>query len=372
MSTEVLTPDSTVTLDWVIYPSEGGDPTAQEATDDGMGGGDSTGIEETSGFQEVAECGLSNPVGTPNLQNDWTLKVRAKHGGTAPVSFTVEVREGATVRHTFSPTLTSSYATYTSVFDPNDAIVTNDLSLHVQGRAGAASSINVADWELLIDTTPAVSVLTQAKFRARFNNGSEATATWIDAADTDWKQVPNTVFRLRFLIQIATAGEAGKTFDIQYRHDAGSGYGAWTAISNTSSVVRARNTGNTTEGEDCTDQGLGAGTFTSDNNGMTEASAASGSMTTVAGEEFDLEYVLSIRKGDVGSGDLVQVRVLKDGVVLDTYTATPTMTIKMGAGPPPPPGGAGRRNNDSLKRGYLIGKQPCKTIGRTWKAFRHL
>ena len=228
---------------------------------------------------------------------------------------------------------------------------------------------NVTPTITIAAAAPSTPVYTQAKFRGRNNDGSETGASWIAVADTDWENYSNSVFRARFLIQCTVAGAAGQAFDIQYRHDDGGGYGAWTDISATSSVVRARNTGNLTEGDDTTDQGLGSGTFTADNNGVVEGDSISDAMTTVVNEEFDLEYALSIRSADVGHGDKIQLRVALAGVALDTYTATPTITVLRGDPPPPPSGGSGR-NDNARKRGYTMGMQPCKTAGRTWKPYR--
>lgn len=152
MSTEVLTPSSTISNSLVIF----GGGTAHEALDDGMGGGDSTGVKEDTGFADSCLVHLSDPTGTPNKTVNWTLKARMRHVGDAPNNKDIILREGGTTRATLTPTTTTSWATYTLSFDPT-VITGNSTDLRIEielaAAIGGGNEVQVADVELLIDNT---------------------------------------------------------------------------------------------------------------------------------------------------------------------------------------------------------------------------
>lgn len=65
------------------------------------------------------------------------------------------------------------------------------------------------------------SGLVQYSFRGRNDDGNEAAATWIDAADTNWSQTVDETFRARFLVK-ETSGDASTTgFEWQCKLNAG-------------------------------------------------------------------------------------------------------------------------------------------------------
>ena len=157
MSTEILRPNSTVSNNFTLFPGEGGPPTLHEAWDDAMGSGDGDGAEHPSNFVENGEVHLTDPSGTPNKTVNWTLRARIRYVTSAPDALTIEVVEGAAVRATFSPTVTSSWATYSLSWDPSAVSNTDNLKINVIMAAAFAANIQVADVELEIDDTPASS-----------------------------------------------------------------------------------------------------------------------------------------------------------------------------------------------------------------------
>jgi len=159
----------------------------------------------------------------------------------------------------------------------------------------------------------------QDSFRARNDNGNETTSTWTAAADTNWTQMVDKNFRVRFLVQ-ETAGvaDSGKTFQLEYNRNGG----GWNDVTGSSSVIKAAATSNVTDGTDTTQQ-LGSGTYVSTNAGFDEADGQVGSMDFAGNDEVELEFSLQIVSADVSNGDTIQLRVKG----LDTYTSTPTVTV---------------------------------------------
>ncbi|MCH8978004.1 MAG: hypothetical protein IH945_02020 [Armatimonadetes bacterium] len=155
MSTEILRPSSTVTNSLTLF---GGSGTLHASWDDAMGSGDSDGAKEDGGLAESGEVHLANPTGTPNKSVNWTLRARIRYVNNLPASLDVLVKEGGTTRATFSPTVTSSWATYELSFDPSAIGNANDLRIRVDTAAGGiGDEIQIADVELEIDDTTAAS-----------------------------------------------------------------------------------------------------------------------------------------------------------------------------------------------------------------------
>jgi hypothetical protein len=161
----------------------------------------------------------------------------------------------------------------------------------------------------------------QHAFRARNDNGSETTATWKAAADTNWTQKADENFRVRFVVHEDNGvSEADKTFQLEYNRNGG----GWNNVTGASPVVRAWASPNVADGADNTQQ-EGSGTFITPNAGFDEADGqVGGSALDFAGsDEVELEFSLQVRSVDVSNGDTIQLRI-KD---LQTYTNTPTATV---------------------------------------------
>jgi hypothetical protein len=165
----------------------------------------------------------------------------------------------------------------------------------------------------------------QDSFRARNDNGNETDSTWTAAANTNWTQMVDKNFRVRFLVQ-ETAGiaDSDKTFQLEYSLNSGT----WTDVTGSSSVIKAAPTAYVTDGVDIAQQ-LGSGTFITPNAGFDEANGQVGgtSLDFSGSDEVELEFSLQIVGADVSNGDSIELRVKG----LDTYTNTPTITVT-GAG----------------------------------------
>jgi len=178
--------------------------------------------------------------------------------------------------------------------------------------------------------------LDQTSFRGRNDDGSESGASWIDAANSDWTQDVDTNFRVRFLIQESGAGTASGTLNhasgfssLQYNL----GGAGWNSVTDSSSVVIMSASSDPFTNGDVTTQQLGSGTFVDgfilDSENITDSASFSGD------DETEVEYCLQIVGADVSDTDTIQLRVVGEdgsGVVLNSYTNTPTITVNIPAG----------------------------------------
>lgn len=191
------------------------------------------------------------------------------------------------------------------------------------------SSGTAASWA----AAPTGGTYNQASFRARDDIGGESATIWKAAINTDWEQLTDLIFRVRFLIQEeADVEDTDVELQLQYNHNSG----GWNDVNSSSSVVRSVGSSNLTDGQDTTQQ-LGSGTFVTPNSGVDELNGITGGtsldFSTTANQEVEVEYALYINSLVVDEGDTVQLRLVKEpDIVLDTYTNIPTMTVPYGTG----------------------------------------
>lgn len=167
-----------------------------------------------------------------------------------------------------------------------------------------------------------------------FNEGTEAASTAIAAANTDWSQRADETFFIRFLVQCTVNGEAGFKPTVYWRKKpVGGAYGAWGLLNSSlaGEAVSRVGSASLTHGADTT-QRLGAGSFTANNQGVIEDGAYL-TLTTVAGEEWEVLVSTVIDRLQNDPGDAFEFKVTNNGTDLDTYTNTPEVTV---AATPPP------------------------------------
>jgi hypothetical protein len=141
-------------------------------------------------------------------------------------------------------------------------VMTTDDESAASGWTQATSGSSVA----FTVNTSGVAAYDQDSFRARNDNGSETASTWSAAADTDWTQMVDKNFRLRFQVQEnAGVADTGKTFQLEYNRNGG----GWNDVTGSSFVIKASATANVSDGVDTTQQ-LGSGTYIGTNAGFDE------------------------------------------------------------------------------------------------------
>lgn len=178
-------------------------------------------------------------------------------------------------------------------------------------------------------------VITQAAFRWRNDDGSQTTATWKAAQNTNPASVAvDTNFRMRLGTTVASATATLAT-QLQYRRTpSGGSPGSWINVTASSSVVRSAASGNVSDSTATTQQMALSGTFNAGQVDTTDGLTASRSVQSTRNTED--EYCVQIRSADVGVGDVVELRATNGGTAYDAYTVTPSITIVAAA-----PAGAG-------------------------------
>jgi hypothetical protein len=162
--------------------------------------------------------------------------------------------------------------------------------------------------------------VTQASYRIRNDDGTEATATWKAAANTTFLAPLGAGFRVRFLLQVATA--ISSTGFVLMRSLNG---GAYTAVTASSTVVKAIASPNVADGAATTKQ-LGVGTFVAGT--FDEVDGAWATVSVAIGSETEMECSIQIVPADVKPRDTIALRVYQTtSIALGAYTNTPTLTV---------------------------------------------
>lgn len=167
---------------------------------------------------------------------------------------------------------------------------------------------------------------TQNAFRGRNDDGNETTATWKAVQNTNWTQLVDTNFRVRFQAQEGAAcAKNNVVWRLQYNKNAA----GWVVVSAASSVVRSSASPNLADAANLTDQLTGGtGTFQGAT-GFDEVNGDAGgaSMDLAASGHAEAEYCVQIRASDVADADSIQLRITDSGTALASYTQTPTITV---------------------------------------------
>lgn len=163
-------------------------------------------------------------------------------------------------------------------------------------------------------------------FRGRNDDGTEATATWIDSANVDWSQEPDITFRVRLNVH-STSKKNNAIVQWQYSKNSGT----WTNITTISTNVKAVASG-LVDGNDCV-QRLGSGSFETSNQGQCDNGTAGGAALDIAANfEYETECGLQIVGTDTVPSDTIELRVLTGGTAA-TPTNIPSITVAAGATP---------------------------------------
>ncbi len=171
----------------------------------------------------------------------------------------------------------------------------------------------------------AVPSWTQIHYRFGNDDGLEALYTFSGAEDTAISLATATTFLNRFAIRQDGTGTANSgVITCQYRQNGGT----WTTITTSSSVVKTVASANITNDTPTTNRlTLGGRTFLAGGVVCDDGSAAS-VLSVVAGvSQFESVFVHQIVDADVANNDTLEFRLMLAGVVLNTYTVTPTITV---------------------------------------------
>ena len=166
---------------------------------------------------------------------------------------------------------------------------------------------------------------TQIAFQYRDDDGSETAATDRQAVNTNDTLELDTNYRMRIGVQGTHTGGSG-SFDLtpafQYNVD---GLG-WNNITTTSANVRAFASGlpHFTDDDATTEQLLQSQTFVA---GHMDDDGSTTLVNLSETEESEFEICFQLRSADLSGGESVEIRIVDSGVALNTYTATPSITV---------------------------------------------
>jgi len=160
--------------------------------------------------------------------------------------------------------------------------------------------------------------LVQSAFRFRNDDGSETTATWKAALNTNVTQAVDEVFRLR-LARTETAGGALNNTSHALEYSLNSG--AWTAVGSTTPVqfTTSANVADNT----ATTQQITSGTFSTDPSEVDSDGAVSNAPSWDGNDDVEYEAVLTIDSAQVANDDTIAIR----HAGLNGYSFTPTLTV---------------------------------------------
>jgi hypothetical protein len=163
----------------------------------------------------------------------------------------------------------------------------------------------------------------QIAFRFRADDGSELSASWRQAQNTNDTVTVNTNFRVRFRIdETNSVLWSGKTWQLRYSLN-----GAAYALVTGSTPVQIVESANFTDGTNTSSQLTGGtGTFVTNNFGMKEATGGVTNSGT-AGQLFELEFNLKIDAAQVSNGNTIALRIYDGSNAIAAYTQTPTITV---------------------------------------------
>ncbi len=165
----------------------------------------------------------------------------------------------------------------------------------------------------------AVASFDQKHFRIYQDDAALNSATAYAAEDTNYNLSSGTNFRIR--LEVANTGQAAAniTSRLEFKEDSGS----WIQATTNSGNVRLKDTSNFTDAAATTTRLTATGTFTAGQGKDINSDATQISLTNAYYTEE--EYCLKFQT--LALAHTYQFRITNAGVALDTYTATPSITV---------------------------------------------
>jgi hypothetical protein len=217
------------------------------------------------------------------------------------------------------------------------------------------------------------SIYAQTNYRIRYDAaGLNADSDWLAAVNTAATADLERVVRIRISVQESSGNANNNAFKLQYRHNDGGGFGAWTdmpaeASFPTPSGIVSRTavsmSSQYVDGADCSTQLISSGTFTTTGDGKEGSATTAGNNFASSTTEWEWAIILHrlyASRGQVNDGDVFEFRmVLSTSVVFGTYTNTPSITVNLPAGLvggtyPESPAEAGPFEDSNGNRYFLV------------------
>jgi hypothetical protein len=170
-------------------------------------------------------------------------------------------------------------------------------------------------------------------WRWRNDDGDEAGATWLAAADTAPAVALDTTYRLRFAVYQAS-GSKTSGYQLEYQVAHGGTITPWTTVDAASDKVRTFGTANLTDGDPTTRQLLSGYGYRPFNQQIDDVNGRTANVTLTAGEGVDIEYAFQVRSASVALGSIVRLRLIDtatgavlSGAFTDAWATTSGGTI---------------------------------------------
>lgn len=168
----------------------------------------------------------------------------------------------------------------------------------------------------------------QKHFRFRNDDGSETTATWKAALDTNINQVPNTNFRLRYAIEIQPFDLGGWTnldnLKMQCSMTRSGISSSYADITSSSTYIRLSSSASVADEASTTQQISSPDSFTA-NNVLTSTTLSTATVGT-ATNTLEIEICAQVRSADTANGDYIDFKVVNGS---DTGTNTATAIARL-------------------------------------------
>lgn len=173
--------------------------------------------------------------------------------------------------------------------------------------------------------THVTPVVDQKSFRGRRDDVTLNSVTFNGGGglNTNWTQITDTNFRIRFTIQETAGAAIAQAYQLMYSYDGA----AYAVVNSSATHVRPSLSGNFADHDNATQVlGTGTGTFV-DGDGL-ESSEDTDSISIAASGNTELEFCLQILGSQVQHGKTINFRVyVSNNNALDTYTVTAGITV---------------------------------------------
>ncbi len=159
-------------------------------------------------------------------------------------------------------------------------------------------------------------------FQFRLDNGTETTAAFLGAVNSDQTLDLDTNYRIRFEVEETNGGSVnGAVMNLEFDHEGG----GFTAVAASGTAVIWATSPNYANSD--TTQQIGDGTYITTNNGQRETTDASGTVSFAGNDNAEFEWCFQINSAVASGGDTIVMRlVASKGTVLNR-TQTATITV---------------------------------------------
>jgi hypothetical protein len=283
-------------------------------------------------------AGTGSTTGTPTVTTSSITSGDMVIGGGASESASTWTGDGDSTNGSWSAQQANGAGTGTSgnALTTQRKIVTATAT---QTYNPTLTSVDVIlGWIQLREVTP--PALSVVAYRFRNDDGSETTATWKAAQNTDVSMPEGTTFRLRFEIQ-ETNGVAVNGTDADFGLTRRLNGGSWIMPNAESATVLMPGTSSNVADTDATTDQLTAGTGTFGGGTIEELNARVNGTAIAANGHVEYEFVLEVLAADVVDGDVIEVELVQYPVAYGgpanriTLTNTQSPTITVGTGETP-------------------------------------